>query len=739
MKKEIVVAPNFRVIVSPGIPTPTKLRDLNVETPPIDQWFLKYEQAKDRYVHEVLIIKSCTDVIDCIEATWTLDLSSVLVTLWQICWDITFCIWATIDRTNTTNTWTQNFDENYIANYNWSEINIGSTLISCDSTLDISDGATHDVTFPVGTKYVHVNVTHLGIYYPNAILIGNPGGDTWLIPGTTTTLHAITLNLTQNRFMLDQPELDVQIDVCYYENNAVVNISNAIINSLWDTINSTRDNYNYTGVIINYDSTSIITYNGVPMTPLDVMTGWVDVHTTSIIDFTGAWINSVTWDPVLMKIVVDINWGSWGSVDVYSEWTLVEAAVPALNFTGTWVTTVWNPVTMQVDIDIPSWGLVCQDVIDCVEAAATLDLSWVSVTFWEICWSITFCVWGATIDWTYTTNTGTQEFDDTYIANYDNSTINYTSTFTLIGCTHTNPVPYTEAIDPTATKIEVTISYDNWIWDQRQKTVDITALTWPLTVVAPTGMTGSFWVSRGANMGVVQLSWLWTATVDICQFSGGMIINYDGVINNYTNGTINNYNGVYNYYDQYSTTVNMWDNYYENLITNNLIVNNITMPPGSTIVVNWSWAEETFTDAIPWWVTCQLTGVPIDVYAIFVFKKDSWLVWFQTLDYTYDPGTQIVTLITPLTVGESVLIKYMLASNPIINSIKKVTWVVWTGPDDQLVVTDVDCTTGSVIMWRTISAGTQVWFRQFTVWAGSFTIDSTAAESWLTFNYVIYV
>ena len=69
---------------------------------------------------------------------------------------------------------------------------------------------------------------------------------------------------------------------------------------------------------------------------------------------------------------------------------------------------------------------------------------------------------------------------------------------------------------------------------------------------------------------------------------------------------------------------------------------------------------------------------------------------------------------------------------------KKVTSVARTWPATSLPVTDADCTTDSVIMGWTITAGTQVWFWQFTVWAGSFTINSTASESGLTFNYVIY-
>ena len=69
--------------------------------------------------------------------------------------------------------------------------------------------------------------------------------------------------------------------------------------------------------------------------------------------------------------------------------------------------------------------LSCSDVQDCIEAFTTLDLSTVSVTLGEICGDITFCPGGVTIDRTNSTSTGTQNFDENYIANYDNSTINY--------------------------------------------------------------------------------------------------------------------------------------------------------------------------------------------------------------------------------------------------------------------------------------------------------------------------
>lgn len=165
--------PNFKVIVKPGIPTPTNLRDLNVEKPEIDQGVPTYIQSRDRYelrvIHDQLMVQeewtdvhatdkinfigagvtatwnpvtsaidvdivwvalNCSAVQTCIENFTTLDLSTVQVTLGEIFGDITFWLNTTIDWTNTNNTGIQNFDNNYTANYDWSIINYTSVVFN---------------------------------------------------------------------------------------------------------------------------------------------------------------------------------------------------------------------------------------------------------------------------------------------------------------------------------------------------------------------------------------------------------------------------------------------------------------------------------------------------------------------------------------------------------------------------------------------------------------------------------
>lgn len=73
------------------------------------------------------------DLVSRLESLTDLDLSNVIITLGEIGGDITFSTLTTIDRTNTTNTGTQYFDENYIGNYEWSTINY--TEVIFNSTL----------------------------------------------------------------------------------------------------------------------------------------------------------------------------------------------------------------------------------------------------------------------------------------------------------------------------------------------------------------------------------------------------------------------------------------------------------------------------------------------------------------------------------------------------------------------------------------------------------------------------
>lgn len=87
-------------------------------------YFIKYSSSLDKFV----VVgwgnwwtMNCSDVKDCIENFTDLDLSNLQSLV--LSWDINFNQNTNIDWTNTNNTWIQNFDDNYEANYNSSDIN----------------------------------------------------------------------------------------------------------------------------------------------------------------------------------------------------------------------------------------------------------------------------------------------------------------------------------------------------------------------------------------------------------------------------------------------------------------------------------------------------------------------------------------------------------------------------------------------------------------------------------------
>lgn len=113
------------------------------------------------------------DLKSWIEALTDLDLSWVVVTLWEIWWNITFSLNTLIDWTNTTNTWVQNFDANYIGNYDGSTINytngtivnyFGSTLNIDNSVVNINSStrnSTNNIYNYIGDTIVYDSTSNV--------------------------------------------------------------------------------------------------------------------------------------------------------------------------------------------------------------------------------------------------------------------------------------------------------------------------------------------------------------------------------------------------------------------------------------------------------------------------------------------------------------------------------------------------------------------------------------------------
>ena len=122
----------------------------------------------------------------------------------------------------------------------------------------------------------------------------------------------------------------------------------------------------------------------------------------------------------IQSSILAIPWVA-GNIVVQNWWVTVDPAVTTMNFTG-WSVTVLETSPGIVEIQITG-GMSCSDVVSCVENATDLDLSNVNVALGSIAGDITF-VNGTTIDWTNTTNSGIQNYSNTYTANYTWSTIN---------------------------------------------------------------------------------------------------------------------------------------------------------------------------------------------------------------------------------------------------------------------------------------------------------------------------
>jgi len=246
--------------------------------------------------------------------------------------------------------------------------------------------------------------------------------------------------------------------------------------------------------------------------------------------------------------------------------------------------------------------------------------------------------------------------------NNTNVTETNNSIFTPIGCSGAIANTNTVAIDPTATKFEINLVYDNTgidPLDTRTKDVVITPDSTILTVVE-SWKTGTITVEIIAtDIVVTQTDWAWTSTSDVCQFSGGITINDNGSItnntNNVTNNTDTNVNNtwVVENYDSTSNITNLWNTYLENLVVNN--ITNIDWTPFVTVA---PFYEEHVAIALQ--TVINLTASPSSPFSIYV-SSDSWLFLKQwlTRDYVVSwVNNNVLTFNTALLVWDVITVQW---------------------------------------------------------------------------------
>lgn len=260
-----------------------------------------------------------------------------------------------------------------------------------------------------------------------------------------------------------------------------------------------------------------------------------------------------------------------------------------------------------------------------------------------------------------------------------------------------------------------------------QYTINKSINTWTTTYNL-----GSWVVSvtvSATDVTVTDISWV--NTLDTICYYRWNIINHDGTIVNNTNVTV--YNTGTNTYNDVTTNVYGWT-------YNNITVNNLTLTGGSNIQLSllgmnesivWDWAQTVFT----------LVWVPVSEDLIWVFI--AWGLYQSDLapwlDYTFNTLTNEITFTVAPALWQTIYIKWIRATGNVAPAIKKVAWATWTWPTNTVNIIDADCLPWSIITWWTVTAGTQIGFWEFVMWTGSFDINSTAVESWITFNYAIII
>jgi len=563
-------------------------------------------------------ITSCTEVISCVENATNITLQNLEVTWDTLLNNLSFVAWAIIDYTNSTSTWVQNFDSNYIANYDWSTINYTNTNIN-NVWVNITYNNTSTVNLPTNT-YVNwqqiatqADVAWLSNWKQTVRIATTNAADVTAytyVPGNEPTWLVWT-------WVTSAPTIDW---------NTLNDWDRILIKDAWDA--------RWNGIFV-YDATqqAFIRSSDADNAPntweVASMMVWIhdwdtnywkifrEIHTSPIV----LWTDTVDMTPFIISVV------AWETNTSSNEWTWVWLAMAKVGVNLPFKTLIaWANIAITDngnEVEIAStWGVTdCAAVISCVENATTLDLTNVDVTLWDVLnvgnttYSNT-----ATIDYTNSTTTGEQNFDNSYIANYNWSTINNTNV------TENNNWWTVNNVDQTINNDSNTEINNNWTTINNDNTTENN-----------TNVTENYDNTSVTNNNGNTINNNSTTT------------NNNGTTENYTNNSVTNYDST--------TEVNMeWDTNIENLV-----VNNITLQGGWYVVVNWSWRKQ--TETTPWATNMVLVDTPLwDEEWLLVFKQDSWLHWTATDDYTYDVLTKTITF-PALVTWDKIEVRYMVWNN----------------------------------------------------------------------------
>lgn len=385
---------------------------------------------------------------------------------------------------------------------------------------------------------------------------------------------------------------------------------------------------------------------------------------------------------------------------------------------------------LQTDI-----GNICDSVANCIatdpdtqtallnwlEALTNVNLSWTWNFDWPVFFNDEVNIGAWPLNYNSTVTNWTQNFSDTYVGNYDGSTINYTNTTqnynapSQISC---EPVVsfWVAYVFPANTDF-VEVKVTNGL---TQYTINKSINTWTTSYNVGTWIITITVTATDVTVNDISL----TNTLDsICYYEGN-VINQNGTIYNNTNVTT--YNTGSNTYNDPTTNT-----YGGNYINNTF--NNPTFTGSIGIGMAW-YNEPTPFTGWPASTVLNLTNTPNGDVLV---SLEGWVIQLEPSDYTHVANTNTVTMNIDTT-GQNILVSYIIGTTNTMTVIsKKVTWATRTWPSNTITIVDPDCLPWSVILWWTITTGTQIWFWEFIMWSGSFDINSTTNESGLVFNYVI--
>jgi len=362
------------------------------------------------------------------------------------------------------------------------------------------------------------------------------------------------------------------------------------------------------------------------------------VDTSQTID----WCTVNDWDVIYVKACSD-NTKEWKFYEAEVNWTNIwwieryDLKVYNPTYVTCW-TVYWWKVNYFSDY-LFSWNVTFMwDEVN-FSSNTTVNYDWNTINYNNVTENYTDST--TNVDWWNVT--------------YNNTEITYDSNYTLLWCTSwITSFPADVNLETDVTKAHITVNYDNTANDPNDiwtKEIDIVEWVWTV-IINKSWKTWNLSVKRDnwdTVIHIEKIDWDWNFTVDVCQYSWWVIISDNWSIQNVENAVVNN-TSVNEYYDENSTVINEWDTYLKNVYVENIYNQDWT-------TLDW-WYKLDYVELADSWDTVSLNKTPVSNVYIKVYKKDSWLVRFETTDYTYDATNNQVILNTPLTTWEVVRVEY---------------------------------------------------------------------------------